>query len=161
MTCEGNVVTNGKAGCDAGDGDIVATMVDSLSSFLSKSRILFGGWPSLLDLAGRRRATCSTHSTLAFWHLRTCHPEWSLHISRETYLWQIPAVSEGTHRTLCFLHLSQANALPILPSLASIVRMELMFLGDLGDSRSVPAGCCIVGKSEQMPRSSCRGSGVN
>jgi hypothetical protein len=41
---------------------------------------------------------------------------------------------------LCFRHRSQANAFPILPSLASIAIMELMGLGEVGDSRSVFAG---------------------
>jgi hypothetical protein len=119
---------------------MVATIADSLSSFLSKSRNLFGGWPSFLDLAGLLRATCSIHSTLAFWHLRTCQLGSQCPTIRETYLWQILATSEGTHRTLCFLHRSQANAFPILPSLASMVEMELAGWGDLGDSRSVSAG---------------------
>jgi hypothetical protein len=76
--------------------------------------------------------------------------------SRDTYLWHRPEVSEGTQRTLCFLHLSHAKAFPILPSLASMVKMEFAGLGDLGESRSVSAGWCIVGKSEQMPRASLR-----
>lgn len=58
---------------------------------------------------------------------------------RKTYRWQMAGASEGTHRTLCFRHLSHAKAFPILPSLASIVRMELAGLGDLGDA-SVSAG---------------------
>lgn len=65
VICEGSVVTAGKAG-GAGVGAIVATIADNLSSFLSKSRSLFGAGTSLLDLAGLRRATCSMHSTLAF-----------------------------------------------------------------------------------------------
>lgn len=65
---EGIVTTEGKVVC-AGEGAMVATMADSLSSFLSKSRNLLGVWPSPRAFAGRRRATCSTHSTLAFWHL--------------------------------------------------------------------------------------------
>lgn len=65
MICEGSVVTAGNVG-GAGVGAIVATMADKLSSFLSKSRSLFGGGTSLRDLAGLRRATCSMHSTLAF-----------------------------------------------------------------------------------------------
>lgn len=42
----------------------------------------------------------------------------------DTNLWQMPAASDGTHLTLCFRQRSQANAFPILPSLASIVMME-------------------------------------
>lgn len=70
------VATEGRLDC-AGDGAMVATMADNLSSFLSKSRNLLGVWPSLRAFAGRLRATCSTHSTLAFWHLGTCHSMWS------------------------------------------------------------------------------------
>jgi hypothetical protein len=77
--CEGTVVTEGSVEC-AGAGAIVAITVDSLSSFLSKSRSLVGGWTSPLVFAGLLRATCSMHSTLAFWHLCTCYPERSLHI---------------------------------------------------------------------------------
>lgn len=83
---EGNVPTVGTVGCDSVLGDIVATMADSLSSFLSKSRILFGVWPSLRAFADLLRATCSTHSTLAFWHLHTCHSSGALYASGETYL---------------------------------------------------------------------------
>ena len=71
VTCEGSVATAGKAVCDAEVGAIVATIAESLSIFLSKSRIRLGGWPSPLDFAGLRRATCSMHSTLAFWHLHS------------------------------------------------------------------------------------------
>ena len=67
--CEGTVVTDGNAGCRTDTGAIVATMADILSSFLSKSRILLGVCPSILGFAGLLRATCSTHSTRAFWHL--------------------------------------------------------------------------------------------
>lgn len=66
--CDGMVATDGRLHC-VGAGAIVATIADNLSSFLSKSRNLVGVWPSLRAFAGRLRATCSTHSTLAFWHL--------------------------------------------------------------------------------------------
>lgn len=42
-----------------------------------------------------------------------------------TCLWQMPAVSDGTHRTLCFRQRSQAKAFPILPSLASMATTGL------------------------------------
>ena len=67
-SCEGIVATEGRLHC-VGVGAIVATIADNLSNFLSKSRSLVGVWPSLRAFAGRLRATCSTHSTLAFWHL--------------------------------------------------------------------------------------------
>lgn len=48
----------------------VLELVLAVSSFLSDSRARLLASPSPLDLAGLRRATCSIHSTLAFWHLR-------------------------------------------------------------------------------------------
>lgn len=63
------MVTDGNAGCKTEPGAMVAAIADILSSFLSKSRILLGVCPSILDLAGLLRATCSIHSTRAFWHL--------------------------------------------------------------------------------------------
>jgi hypothetical protein len=77
-------------------------------------------------------------------------------MSRETYLWHIPVMSEGTHRTLCFLHRSHAKAFPILPSLDSMVKMELAGWGDLGRSCSASAGWFIVGKSEINARGRLR-----
>jgi len=51
----------------------------------------------------------------------------------EVYLWQMLAVSEGTHRTLCFLHRSHAKAFPALPPRASMVERKL------GDSEAAGA----------------------
>jgi hypothetical protein len=65
---EGADAAEGNEDCD-GEGAIVATIADNFSNFLSKSRTLLDAWPSLLALAGLLRATCSTHSTRAFWHL--------------------------------------------------------------------------------------------
>lgn len=67
---EGRVAIEGRLVGEA-EGPIDATMADNLSSFLSKSRALLGAelslfWPSVLDFAGRLRATCSIHSTRAF-----------------------------------------------------------------------------------------------
>lgn len=139
-TCEGTVVTDGNAGCKTATGAMVATMADILSSFLSKSRILLGGWPSILGFAGLLRATCSMHSTRAFWHLTHVLCRGRGKVAEKTYLWHTEAVSEGTQRTLCLrpveirksacrfagpLQRSHANALPDLPSLASMAMAEL------------------------------------
>ena len=67
----------------------------------------------------------------------------------QTYLWQILAISDGTHRTLCLRHLSQAKAFPILPSLASIVGMELTVLGERDPSLS--GGALMWGSPIIMP----------
>jgi len=68
------VATGGSVdgGTEAGIlGVVVAvTIAESLSSFFSISVTLLGGCAAVLGFAGRRRATCSTHSTRAFWHLK-------------------------------------------------------------------------------------------
>jgi hypothetical protein len=46
----------------------------------------------------------------------------------------MPALADGTHRTLCFLHLSHANEFPILASLESMVTMELRVARDSFDA---------------------------
>jgi hypothetical protein len=72
VTCEGSVATKGKAGSSAGLGVVVVvvvevvTMLEIFSSFLSNWRALFERWSSPFAFAGRRRATCSMQSTLAF-----------------------------------------------------------------------------------------------
>src|SRR5690242_21942326 len=119
---------------------MVATMADILSSFLSKSRILLGACPSDLGLAGLLRATCSMHSTRAFWHLehvlcRGCGkvPE------KHTFGKQTQCLREHTEpcaydlfklrgcacSCICCLQRSHANAFPDLPSLASMAIVEL------------------------------------
>lgn len=60
------MLIDGSAGCRVDTGAMVATMAEILSSFLSKSRILWGVCPSILGFAGLLRATCSMHSTRAF-----------------------------------------------------------------------------------------------
>jgi hypothetical protein len=65
----------------------------------------------------------------------------------KTYRWHTEAVSEGTHRTLCFRQRSQAKAFPILPSLASMVTIVM---GGLGDSLA-EADCCVWGSPIMMP----------
>lgn len=92
------MATEGRLG-GAGEGGSVATIVDKVSSFLSNSRSLLGSGPSPRAFAGRLRATCSTHSTLAFWHLGTCHLVLEYFTDGRTYLWQILGVSERTQRT--------------------------------------------------------------
>jgi hypothetical protein len=151
------VATEGKLD-STGEGAIVATTSESLSNFLSNPRILSGVWPSLRALAGRLRATCSTHSTLAFWHLGTCHPMWSYKTMKQTYLWQMPAVSDGTHRTLCLRHLSQAKEFPILPSLSMVGTTELAVLGERDPSLS--GGALMCGEV-RYAKPGVRLSGVN
>lgn len=111
VVCEGMVATGGRVGCGAGfgalDAVVAVTIACNWSILFSISATLAVGCTGALGFAGLRRATCSIHSTRAFWHL-----------------WQMAAVSEGTHLTLCFRQRSQAKAFPILPSLASIVMME-------------------------------------
>ena len=68
ILCEGRLDTGGSEGAEPDPGAAV-TMAASVSKGLSPSGGLLGAWPAALGFAGRRRATCSTHSTLAFWHL--------------------------------------------------------------------------------------------
>jgi hypothetical protein len=77
---------------------------------------------------------------------------------KQTYLWQMLAVSDGTHRTLCLRHLSQAKAFPILPSLASMMGTELAVLGDRDPSLS---GGALMWGSPIIAKPGVRLSGVN
>jgi hypothetical protein len=69
--------------------------------------------------------------------------------TRETDRWHTEAVSEGTHRTLCFRQRSQAKAFPILPSLASMV---IMVIGGLGGEWVAEGECWVWGRAIMMPR---------
>jgi hypothetical protein len=67
ILCEGRLATGGNTGWAAEVGaEEPVTMAESLSSVFSSSRALFGVCPTTLGFAGRRRATCSMHSTRAF-----------------------------------------------------------------------------------------------
>lgn len=69
--CEGSAVTGGRVGWGAEFGTLVAVMTaDNLSSFFSISDTRVGVCTMVLGFAGLLRATCSIHSTRAFWHLK-------------------------------------------------------------------------------------------
>lgn len=161
---EGTVITDGNAGWRTETGAMVATMADILSSFLSKSRILLGVCPSDLGFAGRLRATCSMHSTRAFWHLghvlcRGCGkvPEEHtfgiqlLYLREHTELCAYDLLKLEEARAVCVsvLQRSHANALPDLPSLASMAIVELRGLGDVEESLFAEEGImgsCMCGE---------------
>lgn len=70
--CEGMVATGGSAGgAELGTLAVVVevTMACSFSILFSISATLFDGCTTVRGFAGLRRATCSIHSTRAFWHL--------------------------------------------------------------------------------------------
>ena len=125
------VVTDGSAGCNTETGDIVATMAEILSSFLSKSRILLGVWPSVRSFAGLLRATCSIHSTRAFWHLAhvLCRGGGK---APGKHTFDIQKLCRREHTGLCacdLVELEEADALlPIAYSVHTQMRCQIFLL---------------------------------
>ena len=67
-TWDGMVLTAGRVECSGGGVEL--TKAEKRSMTFSSSAMRFGVCATVFGFAGLLRATCSTHSTLAFSHLR-------------------------------------------------------------------------------------------